>query len=450
MKKTYLIIGSGVAGVAAAEAIRKLDASGTIVIVGDEAEAFYSRPGLAYLLTGEVPEKQLYLYGPKAFQEMNIQWVHDRAVRVDPHEQVVHFEARQPLRFDRLLLATGSAAVPLSVPGTRYEGVVKLDTLEDARRILRLARKARSAVVVGGGITALELVEGLRARGVETHYLLRGDRYWRNVLDETESRIVEHKLKEEGVHLHFNTELDEILGKSKGWRRRREVVAGVRTKDGRTIRCDMVAIAIGVRPRKALAEEAGLSVERGILVNESLQTDQPNIFAAGDVAQVYDPFSGRAVLDSLWNSARNQGTVAGQNMAGQRTAYIKKVPFNVTRLGGLTTTIIGTVGRGVDEDLLGIARGDSETWRQLPDAIAAQAGFDINHVRVLIGERRLVGAVVLGDQTLSQPLYTLIAERADITPIRDQLIQPHAPIADILADFWAEWRKQHGPSASQS
>ncbi len=449
--KTYVIIGTGVAGVAAAETIRSLDPVGEIVIIGDEPDAFYSRPGLAYMLTGEIPEKQLYLYGPREFQQLNIQWIHDQATRIDPDQQIVYFQKHKPLRFDRLLLATGSVAAPSPVPGAHYEGVVKLDTLEDARRILKLARRARTAVVVGGGITALELVEGLRARGLETHYLLRRNRYWGNVLNEAESRIVEHKLEEEGVKLHFNTELESIIGKQKGWfGGGKEVVTAVNTKDGRTIRCDIVAIAIGVRPRKELAEQVGLDTDRGVLVDEYLQTSHPNIYAAGDVAQVYDPFSGRAVLDTLWNSARNQGIVAGKNMAGQKTAYVKQVPFNVTRLGGLTTTIIGTVGRGLDEDLLGIARGDSETWRQLPDAIAAQTGFDINRVRVLIGKHHLLGAIVMGDQTLSQPLYTLIAERVDIAPIRDELIKPHAPVADILADFWAEWRKkQHAPIVSQ-
>ncbi len=446
--KTYVIIGTGVAGVAAAETIRSLDPAGEIILIGDEPDAFYSRPGVAYVLTGEVPEKQILLYGPSDFHRLNIQWIHDVATAIDPDQQIVHLKQHAPLRFDRLLLATGSVAAPSPAPGAHYEGVVKLDTLEDTRRILRLCRKAKAAVVVGGGITALELVEGLRARGLETHYFLRRNRYWRNVLDEAESRIVEHRLQEDGVHLHYNTELEAILGGKKGLFRSREAVVGVRTKDGRTIPCDLVAIAIGVRPRKELAEAAGLDTDRGILVNEYLQTSHPNIFAAGDVAQVFDPFSGRAVLDTLWNSARNQGIAAGKNMAGQPTAYVKQVPFNVTRLGGLTTTIIGTVGRGLDEDLLGIARGDSETWRRLPDAIAAQTGFEVNRIRVLIGKRHLLGAIVMGDQTLSLPLQTMIAAQADITPIRDDLIRPHAPVADILADFWSTWRKEHAPHIS--
>jgi NAD(P)H-nitrite reductase large subunit len=319
------------------------------------------------------------------------------------------------------------------------EGVVKLDDMEDARQILGRCRRMRAAVVVGGGITALEIVEGLRARGVKTHYLLRRDRYWGNVLDETESGIVEQRLQEEGVQIHYHTEVDEILEK-------RGRVTGVMTKDGQHIKCSIFAIAVGVRPRVELARAAGLKIDRGVLVNEYLESDNSDIFAAGDVAQVFDPFSGQAILDTLWGLAVAQGRVAGSNMAGQRIPYRKGVPFNVTRLAGLTTTIIGTVGRGRDEDLLGIARGDSETWRQLPDAMAAQRDFDVNRLRILVGDRTLIGAVVMGDQTLSQPLHRLIAHQVDVTAIRHKLLEPAAQLGDSLVQFWTEWRGHHATS----
>ena len=163
----------------------------------------------------------------------------------------------------------------------------------------------------------------------------------------------------------------------------------------------------------------------------------------GHVAQVFDPLSGRSVLDTLWGVAVTQGRAAGQNMAGQATPYRKAVPCNVTRLAGLTTTIIGAVGQGRDKDLIGIARGDSETWRQLPDALVAQNAFDVNRLRLLVAENRLMGAVVMGDQTLSLPLYRLVAGQADITPIREQLLRPAARLGDLIAGFWSDWRERH-------
>jgi NADPH-dependent 2,4-dienoyl-CoA reductase/sulfur reductase-like enzyme len=161
------------------------------------------------------------------------------------------------------------------------------------------------------------------------------------------------------------------------------------------------------------------------------------------VAQVYDPAAGRSMLDSLWGPARQQGYAAGLNMAGQKTAYVKSAPFNVTRLAGLTTTIIGTVGGGRDKDLIGIARGDSETWRQLPEVIVAQSGFEVNRLRLLVGEKKLLGAIVMGDQKLSFPLEKIISGNMDISPIRGKLLAPNARIADVIAEFWSsvkDWK----------
>lgn len=426
----YIIIGSGVAGVAAIEAIRSVDGAGEIVMISDDPYGYYSRPGLAYYLTGELHDKALYPRTADDYRRMNFRYIRGQVKNILRDEHVVELDGQAPLSYDRLLIAVGAQAVPLEVPGANLDGVLKLDHMEDAKRILKFARRGRTAVVAGGGITALELVEGLIARGVKVHYLLRGDRYWSNVLDEQESRIVEERLQEEGVKLHFHSEIAEVIGK-KGR------VSGVRLADGKTLKCDMVAYAIGIRPRTGLAKQAGLEVERGILVNEYLQTNDLAIFAAGDVAQVYDPSSGQSALDSLWGPARQQGHAAGLNMAGQKSPYVKSVPFNVTRLAGLTTTIIGTVGRGRDDDLVGIARGDSETWRQLPEAIVAQAGFEVNRLRLLVGRKTLLGAVVMGDQKLSLPLEKIISERVDVSPIREKLLAPGARIADVIAEFWA-------------
>lgn len=433
----YIIIGSGVAGIAAIEAIRSVDERSTVVMIGDDPHGFYSRPGLAYYLTGELHDKALFPRTKDDYRRLNFHYTKGCVTRILRDQHILQFAGGQaPLHYDRLLIAVGAQAIPLEVPGASLEGVLKLDHMEDAKRILQLARRGRTALVVGGGITALELAEGLVSRGLKVHYLLRGDRYWSNVLDQQESRIVEHRLQEEGVKLHHHAEVIEVTG-------RNGRVSGVRLLNGQTLKCDLVAYAIGIRPRVKLAQEAGLAIDRGILVNEYLQTNDLDIFAAGDVAQVYDPRSGRSVLDSLWGPARQQGYAAGLNMAGQPSAYIKAVPFNITRLAGLTTTIIGAVGRGRDDDLVGIARGDSETWRELPDSLVAQTGFQVNRLRLLVGEKTLIGAIVMGDQTLSFPLEKIISSSMDISPIRERLLAPNAKIGDIVAEFWAGVKAQN-------
>jgi NADPH-dependent 2,4-dienoyl-CoA reductase/sulfur reductase-like enzyme len=434
LMRQYVIIGSGPAGIAAAESIRCYDSSSIIILISEDPHGYYSRPGLAYLLSNEIPEKRLFPFSSADLKKLYLHWLKTSAVRVVPAAHNVELKNGQTVHYDRLLIATGASAIQLSIPGAESEGVVKLDHMEDARGILKKARRGRKAVVTGGGITALEIVEGLASRGVSIHYILRGERYWPGVLDETESAIIEHRLMEEKVHLHKRTEIVEVLEK-KGR------VAGVRTSAGKTIDCDLVAAAIGIRPRLDLARSASLETDRGILVNEMLETSQPDIFAAGDVAQVFDPLTGRSVLDSLWGPAREQGRSAGFNMAGASKPYRKALVFNVTRLAGLTTTIIGSLGTGSDPDLIGIARGDSEVYRQLPDAIAAQDSFDVNRLRLMLNEKAILGALVMGDQTLSRPLQELVAAQADITSVRSQLLSDAVPLGKTIAEFWTTWKR---------
>lgn len=427
----YVIIGTGVAAIAAAEAIRAADSQGEMSIVGDDPFVYYSRPGLAYYLSGELPEKWLHPFQKDDYQKLRAQFYHTSVRRVLPEEKAIELDSAGRLPYDRLLIATGAQAIPLKIPGADLNGVHKLDHLTDARALLSNAKRGRTALVTGGGITALELAEGLAARGVKVHYILRSERYWPNVLDEVESRMIESRLRHEGIQIHHKSEIAEILGKN--WR-----VVGARLVDGQELSADLLAYAIGITPRIGLAQEAGINCERGILVDEFMQTNQPDIFAAGDVAQVYEPDSGKYVLDSLWNPAREQGQAAGSNMTGEKQPYHKPAAFNVTRLSGLTTTIIGAVGGGSDPDLFSIARGDSETWRQLPDAILTQDGFEVNHLRLMIGENHILGAIVMGDQKLSSALQTIVREKIDISPIRPALLAPNASIADILAGFWSE------------
>ena len=353
----YVIIGTGAAGVSAAETIRNHDSQGKITLIGEERDGYYSRPGLAYVLTNEIPETQLYPFAEEDFQRLKLRLVVKSARKIDRQSRQVILDDGEGVPYDRLLIATGAEARNSKVPGVELQGVVKLDNVEDARRIIRLCKKARAAVVVGGGITALEIVEGLLHIGLEVHFFLRGDRYWGNVLDETESKIIEHRLQEEGVILHYHTELEEIIGKRGGglFGGGELRVGAVRTVAGEIIPCGMVAVAIGIAPRIRLAKDAGLKTDRGVLVNEFLQTDAPNIYAAGDVAQVFDPVSGKTVIDSLWDPARLQGQVAALNMVGKRTVYRKEFALNVTRLAGLTTTIIGAIGgREPDDDTIGM------------------------------------------------------------------------------------------------
>ena len=419
---------------AAAETIRSQDAGADIVVLAAESHGYYSRPGLAYYLAQEVPEHGLFPFTPRDIARLDIRMVHDRAVRVDPGAHRVSLGSGRELPYDRLLIATGSTAIPLTVPGAQLDGVLKLDDMDDARNLIRRSHGTKNAVVVGGGITALEIVEGLRAHHVHVHYFMRRDRYWSNVLSESESHIVEEGLQARGVEIHYFTELARVVGE-------RNRVVGVETADGTRIPCGMVAVAIGVVPQIELARAAGLECERGVLVDEHLRSSDPDIFAAGDIAEVRDPLTGRRTLDVLWNSAVSKGRVAGMNMATEPVRiYDKGAPLNVTRLAGFKITIIGTVGTGKDSDLEGLARGDSETWRRLGDAATVECQSGDTHIRLALGDGTIAGAVVMGDQALSFPLQDLIIAGANVSGIMADLQAPDAPLAQIVHDFWQDWK----------
>lgn len=434
MPRRCVMVGNGPAGVSAAEAIRRRDPSADILVIGEEKVGFYSRPGLAYLLTGTVPESHLFSRREAEYRRQNLRRMVGRVARIDRTGHRLELEGGASVPYDRLLLAPGATALRPGLPGMDLEGVVSLDKLEDARHILKLARRAKAAVVVGGGITALELAEGLAAQGVRTHYLLRKDRYWGNVLDAHESELVESRLEAEGIRLHRRSDVSAILGR--GGR-----VAGVELADGRRLEAGIVAFAIGIQPRIELAQVAGLACDRGIWTDEFFQTSDEDIYAAGDAAEVLNPATGGRVLDSLWSVAIDQGRAAGANMAGAGEPYRRGVPFNVTRIGGFTTTLIGAVGTGhEDGDLVALARGDSEAWREQADGFTIESEADVSRVRVLVGERAVLGAVVMGDQALSRPLQDIIRGQVDIRPFREQLLRAPRELPAILNTVWRDSR----------
>jgi NAD(P)H-nitrite reductase large subunit len=435
----YVLVGSGIAALSAAEAIRGADASARISVVSDEAGPFYSRPGLAYLLAGALPEKQLAVRSKAEMAALRLDRVHGKVARLVPGVRELHLVDGRVLRYDRLLLATGAESIAPSFPGANLEGIAVLDGLADARAMVSRVGQVRTAVVMGGGSTAIELAEGLRARGVETHYFLRGDRYWARVLDEQESALVEAGLAREGIVVHPRTEI--IRANATGGR-----VTSVDTNAGNRLACELVAVAIGVRPRVALARAAGLQVDRGIVVDERMQSSEPGVYAAGDVAQAFDPALGRAVLDTLWSAAAEQGRVAGLNMVGMPTVFHRHVALNVTQLGDLVTTVVGEVGGTEDPDLVTITRGQSEAWAGTARGTQVVRHDATDRIRIHVNGRTILGAVIMGDQALTLPLTRLIAGRVDISAIRDALIERPEMLAATLLDFWhslAPW--QHVP-----
>jgi nitrite reductase (NADH) large subunit len=182
-----------------------------------------------------------------------------------------------------------------------------------------------------------------------------------------------------------------------------------------------------------------------VLVDEHLRSSDPDIYAAGDLAESRDAATGRYTMEVLWSSAVEKGWVAGLNMATIASGHVyrKAVPLNVTRLAGYRVTIMGRVGSGEDADLKGIARGDSETWRRMGEATTVLSDSRDAHLRLVLEDDTIAGAVVMGDQEASFPLQGLVAFRVPLEAARDRLLEPRADLVPLLEHTWREYRRSH-------
>ncbi len=432
----YVIIGNGAAGVTAAETIRSYDPQGRITIVSAEPGPMYSRPGLAYVLLREIPPQQVHARQLEWYDQLGLELVHDTAVSLDVTRQRVTLESGRALSYDKLLIATGARAVTPPYAGADLKGVVYLDTLDGTQDLLRQTRRARRAVVIGGGITALELSEGLAHQGVDTHYFVRRDRLWGRVFNDAEAKILEERMTAHHVKIHYQTEIQEILG---NWRGR---VRGVVLKDGREFKCDLVGIAIGVKPQLDLVQNTPIALDRAILVNENLQSSVPNIFAAGDCAQVYDRWTQKHMMDILWPSAVAEGRAAALNMVGQPYAYEKGSPFNACLLFGLHITTMGQVNPRPDEKkavVQHLSRGSSEVWYTYPRSYnSAWAEEGPNTLRMVVNDDQLVGALLMGNQRLADPLRYLIENEVSLAGWEEALYTGGSMLQQRILDFWQD------------
>lgn len=451
MSAHYLIIGNGAAGLSAAEVIRKRDTKGRVTIISNEPYLFYSRPGIAYVINGQVSPEQIIARSKVFYREHRLNLHFDTVTEIDPHAQHVRLKDGSQIAYDVMLLATGSRAVPPHFPGGDLQGVLTFDTLDDAKKVIGHCRGTRRAVVVGGGITAMELAEGMQRQGAQTHLLQRGARIWPRLFDQRESDIVARQIAHEGIALHFQEEVAEIIG-------RHGRVAGVRLQSGATIDCQVVGVAIGVRPNLQLVRDLPIAQDKGVLVNEAMQSSIPTLFAAGDVAQVYDRWTDAHHLDVLWPSAINEGRAAGYNMVdvahGRQTPryrYEKGSPFNAALLFGLHLTVIGRVGdsasRGeVDdaEEISHMSRGSSRVWTA-PFSSHYRSAWDHNgadSLRIVAAGGRIVGALILGNQELADPLRQLIEHSVDLSDREAALLARDASrLPRLVLQAWRDWHE---------
>ena len=315
-----VIIGNGIAGVTAARHVRKGSATARITLVSDETPTPYARTALMYVYMRTLTRELTHLYEERFWDENRIERVHDRVESVDLAGRRLGLRDGAPLDYDRLLIATGSTPLIPSWPGHQLDGVQGLYGLADLDRLEAATPGVRHGVVVGGGLIGVELAEMLRVRGKRVTFLVREDRYLPRVLVPEESALVADAIRAHGVDLRFGSEVARVEGTDR--------VDAVVTSDGDRLAAEVVGVGTGVQPNVGWLDGTGIDVDRGVLVDETLQTNVPGVFAAGDCAQLRRPPGDEPPTRPIWYTARLQGATAAFGLLGQPRAYAPGVFFN--------------------------------------------------------------------------------------------------------------------------
>jgi len=369
----YLIIGNGPAGISAIKRIREIDQEGKIILVSKESNPPYSRILTPEYMTLEVKEDDLFWRGTDFYYEHQVETLLGRVVqKVLPEQSMVVLDNDEKIVYDQLLIAPGSRPVVPAWVNQTIKGVFTLWDKLDSEKAHSHLVGVTNAVIVGGGLVGLQAARALTAYGINVTIIEKMDRLMPLQLDETASTILLELLRNKGIKVLLKTEVRSLRTEDEG-------IAAVRTGESE-IPADMVILAIGVKPNLEMAHNTALELDQGLLVNEYMQTNVKNIYAAGDVAQAFCQLTEVKKLRALWPCAVQQGKVAGANMAGVRDSYLGSMAMNSFQLFGLTVVSLGEieVNDQVEEKILKYPTSGS-------------------YQKLLIKEGKLQGLIFVGD-----------------------------------------------------
>jgi NAD(P)H-nitrite reductase large subunit len=407
MTASYAIIGDGIAGSSAAETIREEAPDAEVTVITDEGEALYNRILIKEFAKGKLPEAPMSIHQPDWYDERDIDLrLNTLVTDIDTDAHTLDTHEGEQLEYDKLLLATGGTPVQLPVPNSDAEGIHHFWTFQDARGIKERASEAETGVVVGAGLLGIDFAAICGAQDVDAHYLMRGGNWWRYALSDDGADIIHGALEDNGVTPVFNSGVDEFEVNGDG-----HIDTAV-TPDGDRYDCEFAGVAIGLDFNLEILQNTDIELDEGVVVDEHMQTNIEDVYAAGDLTRYYDTILDDYAQNGSWGSAKEQGSIAGTNMVadGEEAEFRWVSSYSITHFDFPFLSF----GHPTIGDDHAEAKFSETEWR-----------------RVAFKDGKIVGGVLIGDLAPQSKYKKLIREERVVADQKDVLMQEEVDLDDL-------------------
>lgn len=414
----FLIIGGSAAGTTAAEVIRSLKPEASVTIISDEDHEEYSRVLLPHYIRRKVLREQVFLKKPEWYREKKIELVKGvKAVGLESKSQRVKVSSGEVYQYKKLLIAIGGKVIPFNAPGSNLANILYMRTIEDADKIITAARNTKAGVIIGGGFIGLEFASCFKLNGVESVTILVMEPYfWFGKLDEDSSRVLTTTLTKNGIKVLTGEEV--ISFEPIGVLHPKKAVGAVKTKSGKNFPAQVVGIGVGIKSDLEWLEDSGLKINHGVLTNEYLETNLPDVYAAGDCAEFADVIFERQHIIGNWANATSQGNAVGKNMAATPCVPFETASsYSINFFDG-SCTFIGVTDREYADEV--VSRGSIESGKMTQI-----------YIKTIGGVMRIVGATVINNTSEVSPLTVAVKGKVDIATYRDKLSDSNFNLSEI-------------------
>lgn len=407
------IIGNGISGVTAARHLRK-QSDHKITLISAETDHFFSRTALMYIYMGHMRYKDTKPYEDGFWSKNRINLLNDYVETIDFQSKTLKMTQGE-LKYDKLILAVGSAPNKFGWPGQDLKGVGGLYSFQDLENMEAYSQNLKHTVIVGGGLIGIEMAEMFHSRHIPVTFLVRESSYWNGVLPPEESKMINRHILEHGIDLRLSTELKEILPNDKG-----EATAVLTNKEEK-IDCQFVGLTAGVHPNVSFLKDTALEVQKGIVVNEYLETNMPDVYAIGDCAQAKNPLPGRRPIEAIWYTGRMMGETVAYNICSKKIAYNPGFWFNSAKFFDIEYQVYGTMPAKLPED------HDTLYWEHGEGRKSIRINYNKNNNQV-------EGFNLMGVRFRSEVCEKWIKEKTSIEEVLQNL-----SLANFDPEFYAQF-----------